>query len=91
MLNLQLLHLRPDLKELGVEVVEMVHQHIPGLPCLRLATSLLWHHVHFPFNCAGVTCPSSSLSSTLMGESAFLLGLALADGRTVFLPVKLLS
>ena len=48
MLNLQLLHLHPDLEELGVEVVEMVRQHIPGLPCLRLATSLLWHHVHLP-------------------------------------------
>ena len=34
MLDLQLLHLCPDLEEPGVEVVEMVRQHVPGLPCL---------------------------------------------------------
>ena len=48
MLDLQLLHLRPDLEEPGVEVVETARQHIPGLPRLRLAASLLRHRACLP-------------------------------------------
>ena len=48
MLDLQLLHLRPDLEEPGVEVVETARQRILGLPCLRLAAGLLWHHACLP-------------------------------------------
>ena len=43
MLDLQLLHLRPDLEELRVEVVETARQRVPGLPRLRLAAGLLQH------------------------------------------------
>ena len=46
----------------------------------------------FPFDWAGVISPSSSVSSsTSMGEGALLLGLALADGRTVLPPVEPVS
>ena len=46
----------------------------------------------FPFDWAGVICPSSSLSSsTLMGEAALLLGLALSEGQTALLPVEPVS
>ena len=46
----------------------------------------------FPFDWAGVISPSSSLLwSTSMGEGALLLGLALADSRTVLPPVELVS
>ena len=48
MLDLQFLHLRPDLEELGVEVVEMARQCVPGLPRLRLAASLLRHRARLP-------------------------------------------
>ena len=48
MLDLQFLHLRPDLEELGVEVVEMAHQCVPGFPCLQLAASLLRHRARLP-------------------------------------------
>ena len=48
MLDLQLLHLRLDLEEPGVEVVETVRQRILGLPRLRLAAGLLRHRAHPP-------------------------------------------
>ena len=48
MLDLQLLHLCPDLEEPGVEVVETARQRVPGLPRLQLATSLLRHHARLP-------------------------------------------
>ena len=48
MLDLQLLHLCPDLEEPGVEVVEMACQRVLGLPRLQLATGLLWHCARLP-------------------------------------------
>ena len=48
MIDLQLLHLRPDLEEPGVEVVEMACQRVLGLLCLRLATSVLQHRMRLP-------------------------------------------
>ena len=48
MLDLQFLHLHPDLEEPGVEVVETVCQCMPGLPHLRLAAGLLQHCACLP-------------------------------------------
>ena len=48
MLDLQFLHLRLDLEEPGVEVVETAHQFVPGFPCLQLAAGLLRHHTRLP-------------------------------------------
>ena len=73
-------------------MVETVHQCIPGLPHLQLAASLLRHRMRLPLQLGRVISPLSSLSSlTLMDEGALLLGLALADGRTVLPPVEPVS
>ena len=92
MLDLQLFHLRPDLEEQGVEIVETAHQRIPGLLASDLPPVFFGTAHAFPFNCTRVTCALSSLSvSTSMGESALSLGPALADSQTVLPSVELMS
>ena len=92
MLNLQLLHLRPDLEEPGVEVVETARSASRVFLASDLPPVFFGTACALPFDWAGVVSPSPSVSSsTSMGKGALLLGPALANGRTILPPVEPVS